>query len=447
MTFRAKQAGANHARYAELAFTPPILGPNITLPVPMTLFIALAALLVLFTILVLGVSVWREDPQVLNEPGLVERNIAIARASLATLDVAHASGTINDAEYAEERARIELTLATELDPDTEVKRSRKADVGLIMMLVLVVPASAAWLYSEIGTPAAIDPSLAQVDVPDNREMPSMPELIASLEQRLEEDPEDITGWRMLGRTHLAMSEFDKASDALARALEIEANDLDTMASLAEARAMAAGGNLTDESVTLLEQAFALDDQHEQTLWLLGVARQQAGRHEEALTLFGTLRAIANANGNSQGVATIDEYASRSQIELGVAPASTAESQSSGGASITVSVSLGDTAGESVSPDTPVFIFARAASGPPMPLAVQRLTAADLPVTLTLDETMAMIPNMTLAAFPEVIVGARASMTGEPTASPGDWSIEQPALIGESGTPDSPMVLEITTQIP
>ncbi len=412
----------------------------------MTLFLVLAALLVLITLVILFASVWREDPHHLNTPGLAEKNIAIARESLQALDAAHANGATSESEYAEERARIELTLASELDPDTQVKRSRKADIGLIFVMVIAIPISAAWLYAKIGTPAAIDPAVAANT--DDRSMPSMPELIAGLEQRLAQNPEDVTGWRMLGRTYLATSEFDKASDALTRALEFDTDDVGTMTSLAEAKAMRDGGLLAGEPVALLERAYALDDQNEQALWLLGVARQQAGQHEEALTLFGTLRSIANANGNSQAVATVDQYAARSQAELGAmaTPAETAASDASSSVSITVSVSLGEAAA-ALSPETAVFVFARAANGPPMPLAVQRLSVADLPLTLTLDETMAMIPNMTLAAFPEVIVGARASLSGQPTASSGDWSIEQPLVIGQGGTPDAPLILEITERIP
>lgn len=437
----------------------------------MTLFLIFASVLVLITLAVLIASVWRESPQSDDEPGLVAKNIAIARESLAALDTAHAGGSISESEYAEERARIELTLASELDPDVTVRRSRAADIGLIAVILVAVPVVAAWLYTQIGTPAAIDPSLNVAGSATDRDMPSMPELIAGLEQRLAETPDDVTGWRMLGRTHLATSEFDKAGDALSRALELEPQHVDTMASLAEARAMSAGGQLTGEALSLLEQAYALDARHEQTLWLLGVARQQAGRHVEALTLLGTLRAIASAGGNTEAVATIDQYAARSQAELGQPSGATSESASESasgttsgadtdtnqpapsadpgapGVSLTVTVSLSDAATEELAPDTPVFVFARAANGPPMPLAVQRLTVADLPVTITLDETMAMIPNMTLAAFPEVIVGARASLSGQPTAASGDWSLELPVTIGKDASEDSPLLLEISSQIP
>ena len=68
----------------------------------------------------------------------------------------------------------------------------------------------------------------------------------------------------------------------------------------------------------------------------------------------------------------------------------------------------------------VFVFARAVSGPPMPLAIQRLTVSQLPTTITLDDSNGMLPNMKLSDFPQVVIGARISRSGDPLAKSGDW---------------------------
>jgi cytochrome c-type biogenesis protein CcmH len=67
----------------------------------------------------------------------------------------------------------------------------------------------------------------------------------------------------------------------------------------------------------------------------------------------------------------------------------------------------------------VFIYARAAEGPPMPLAVQRVKARELPVSFALDDAMAMAPGMELSAHARVIVTARVSKSGGATPQPGD----------------------------
>ena len=104
------------------------------------------------------------------------------------------------------------------------------------------------------------------------------------------------------------------------------------------------------------------------------------------------------------------------------------------ARVTLSVDLSPEARADAQPGEIVFVYARASDGPPMPLAVARRTVADLPLELTLDESMAMMPAMSLASFPNVTVGARVSKSGNAIAAPGDWFAErEDVAVGESGT--------------
>jgi len=390
-------------------------------------------------------------------------NIAIAREQLAALDAAKRSDGLADSDYAEERLRIEATLSRELEHGGNVRESRTANLALGAVIALGVPLGAAWLYAQIGTPAAIATSPA-VSVAANAGAnagpdagpPALAELVPRLEQRLSEQPDDVMGWRLLGRTYIGMERFDLALSPLARALELEPDDAGTHTQLAEARAMLAGGDLGGQALDSLERAYALDPRHEQTLWLLGVARQQAGRHADAIALLGTLRAIADAAGNAQAVTTIDEYLDVSRAALDEGDAVEPGGDAGGGvgdgeagtvrAALVIEISLGEAAA-TVDPSLAVFVYARAVDGPPMPLAVQRLSAADLPTTVTLDESMAMLPNMTLAAFPEVVVGARVSLSGQPVPSSGDWSVESTATVGRDGTAGAPLTLTIDRQLP
>ncbi|MBK1632147.1 c-type cytochrome biogenesis protein CcmI [Thiohalocapsa halophila] len=101
------------------------------------------------------------------------------------------------------------------------------------------------------------------------------------------------------------------------------------------------------------------------------------------------------------------------------PSTNAAGQGDAAPGLEVSVSLAPELAGRMPPSTTVFVFARAAAGPPMPLAVQQLRLADLPATVRLDDSMAMMPTMQLSSFPQVVVGARVSPSGQAMPQPGD----------------------------
>jgi cytochrome c-type biogenesis protein CcmI len=94
-------------------------------------------------------------------------------------------------------------------------------------------------------------------------------------------------------------------------------------------------------------------------------------------------------------------------------------ESSGAAHIVVNVALDPKYKDSVAPNDTLFVFAKAQHGPPMPLAIARLTAAQLPATVTLTDAMGMVPSLTLSKFPQIVVGARISKSGNASAQSGD----------------------------
>ena len=88
-------------------------------------------------------------------------------------------------------------------------------------------------------------------------------------------------------------------------------------------------------------------------------------------------------------------------------------------SVTVTVRLSPELRTMAAPDQALYIFARAAQGPSMPLAIVRKQVKDLPVTVTLDDSTAMMPELRLSNFPEIVVGARIAKGGDAIAKPGD----------------------------
>jgi cytochrome c-type biogenesis protein CcmH len=285
---------------------------------------------------------------------------------------------------------------------------------------------------------------------DGTAMPSVEQMVSGLSARLEANPDDGKGWMMLGRSYQVMGDLPKAQQALEKALDLLPNEPDALSAYAEVLGRQNDNQLNGRPAQFLEAALTANPSHPKSLWLSGIAAMQqadgagAINHWEALKMTGALNAeetksidlmIADARGITPGsqpaqaqapattsapstTATVAaQSASAGGASSGSAPASS--SAAAGGVSITVRVSIDEALAARLRPSDSLFVFARAEQGPPMPLAVQRLSASDLPATVVLDESMAMMPQMTLGTFPRVVIGARVSRSGNATPSAGD----------------------------
>jgi len=400
-------------------------------------------------------------------------NIGIARDRKSLIKDALSKGHLDQETYDQELQDIENTLATELVKGPNSKQSRGMRVAGVMLLFVLLPATSVALYQRLGSPNSMDPLfLEQVgaitlsngatvnqqyaDFLKNSNLPagtttngtnvadaqsetgpaSLQDLLPQLEAKLKENPDDVQGWTLLGRTYMNTGDFVKAEEALTRVVELDASNPDALIMLAESKALQIEGNLSGEPQALIQQALKLNPEHNRAQLLLGLSLQQQSNHEQAIEIFRKLR--ANPNASETVVSSLTQMINQSQAAIGgnsANPQSSNETTEVSGTSLSVSVSLSEAASTAVNASDSVFIFARASEGPPMPLAVVRLTVADLPTTVTLDDTQAMLPNMTLSSFPSVTVGARVSASGDAIGQSGDWFGELTDLL----TTDNPSV--------
>ena len=406
----------------------------------MTLFFLSAALLVLLCIGWLLLGLFRSTGSDTDQEAV---NITLARERREVLDTALADGAIDQATYDYERKQLEYDLAADLRLEKASTARPGGQLSAAVLVAVFVPICAGALYLHLGDPAAIAQHRTQpgdaaptASVTDGTETaPALTELLPQMEERLAQQPDDIEGWRLLGRSYLSVGEFGKARNAFEKALALDEDDVPTMTQLAESIGMTQQGELAGEPAILITQALTLDPDNEHALWLGSIAQQQVGNHDAALQGFNRLAVIAQ--NDPEAMATIEQMRSRSiaamaGLQQGDRSAGSAEQPASEstaasepadageGASIAVTVSLSEEAGSSSSEEQVVFVYARATDGPPMPLAVSRISVADLPTTVTLDNSMAMIPTMTLSTFPSVTIGARVSTTGTAAAQSGDW---------------------------
>jgi cytochrome c-type biogenesis protein CcmH len=119
--------------------------------------------------------------------------------------------------------------------------------------------------------------------------------------------------------------------------------------------------------------------------------------------------------------------------VAAAPAAAATTKAAGasaGTTVGGTVNLSDAVKAKVAPTDTVFIFARAAEGSRMPLALTSVKVSELPAKFTLDDTMGMSPDMKLSSVPSLIVGARVSKSGRPMPSSGDLEgLSKPVALG------------------
>lgn len=296
-------------------------------------------------------------------------------------------------------------------------RSRGVFV-LILAIAFVLPLSAAGLYLLVGTPAALNGVSAEAE-------PSltMPQALAELRDHLARQPDDVQGWMLLAQTSAMQHDATAARDAYDHVLTLDANNAEAMVGWAENDSIARSDHRIDgRALDLLKRAVQMHPDSQRGLWLLGIGNFQRGEYREAAATWRLLQ--PQLEPGSTVAKAVAEQIAVADARAGGAPPALATAAAGQGASLQVQVSLAPTLKDKLAAGDTLFVYARAAHGasapgPSMPLAVARLDASQLPVTVTLTDAMAMTPATKLSSATQVFVGARISHSGQPMAQSGD----------------------------
>ncbi|MGD2137871.1 MAG: c-type cytochrome biogenesis protein CcmI [Gammaproteobacteria bacterium] len=401
----------------------------------MTVFWSLAAVLIMIALLFVLPALFRgaRSGQSGTDPDAL--NTEIIRQQLADLETDLQTGRLSSDQYATARSDLERELLEDLSGGGQGKAFRPARSGRWAALVLIaaIPLLAAGLYNLLGS-GEIIPLLAQMQTaprpaasPRPEGQPSVEEMVAGLAQRLQTQPDDLKGWVMLARSYVVLKRYEEALEAYRNILRLGGDTPALLADYADALAMARGGRFSDEAGVLLEKALAGDPDNVKALWLMGHWKNQQAAYEEALGYWQRAAKLLPQTGEDARI--IAEQIASVQRQLGLPVAETVPTAAAGApaaaappataAAIQVSVTLDPALAAQADPGDTVFIFARAESGPRMPLAIVRKQVVDLPVTVTLDDSLAMSPAMVISKFDRVTVGARISKSGNAMPASGD----------------------------
>ena len=302
---------------------------------------------------------------------------------------------------------------------------RSSRAGLLaVVLGVAVPLLAVGLYARLGNTAGLAPQAAAQPAVTEADVVAMVEKLA---QRMQAQPDDAKGWLMLGRSYAALQRFPDSAKAYARAAALTPNDAQLLVDYADVLA-AVAQSAAGEPTKLITRALQIDPGNLKALALAGSAAFERKDFAGAITYWTQARATAPAGSEfAQGLDSSLAEA-RAAAAPGVPPpavnapplpTAAASVAAPGGGQLAGRVSLAPALAARVAADDTVFIYARAAEGPRMPLAIQRRKASELPIDFTLDDSMAMAPEMKLSKFGSVIVEARISKSGDAMAKAGD----------------------------
>lgn len=373
-------------------------------------FWLIIAVLVALALLVLLPPLFKLTP--LRTADGEQRNTSIARQQLAELKLQLQNGVLSQDQYDGQYRELQLTLLDDLEGPAAVAANPKTGRWVVPIIALGLPLISLFLYGMLGEPQAL--AKAELIATNQKAADNVANMVAKLIERLKQQPDDLEGWMMLGRSYVYMQQYQNAADVFAELNKRKPNDPAVMLHYADALAMARNGQMGGEPAELVFKALKLLPEDHTALWLAGMAKAEAGDFAGAISYWKKLSGLLPADNESQQqVQKMIQMAEAEQQKPQVATASAAALD------IKVTVALDDALKAKVEPQYTVFIYAQAVSGPKMPLAIVRKQVADLPASVVLNDSMAMQPQTHLADFKQLRIVARISKTGNAMSQPGD----------------------------
>lgn len=380
-------------------------------------WIAAAGLLCLALGLVLLPLLRQRPPSESSHPG--HGNLKILQDHFRQLNEELANGQLTHEQHEQavgdlERRVLEEEKLIDADPqDTDRKAPRTA-----LVLGLLIPLLTLGMYDRLGHPDALNPRPQAAQPPGEIDIAQVNAMVEKLAQRMAQEPNNAEGWTRLARSYAMLQQFEQAQKAYVHTIAISPPNAQLLADLADIQAILQGQSTLGEPENLANRALKIDPRNVKAMALAGSAAFERQDYARAATLWAEALPLAPADGEL--AKAIEGGLAIARARSGTSPQTAVPTQ----AQITGVVRLSPALAGRVSPGDTLFIFARAAEGPRMPLAIVRSTAQNLPLRFTLDDSSAMSTQTRLSQFKTVIVGARISKSGEASPRSGD-------LIGQS----------------
>lgn len=359
-------------------------------------------------------------------------NVALYRDQLAELERDRAQGVVSEEQFEQARAELGQRLLADIPAGgAESDSPAQATGGPWRFVALTaIPVVAVLAYLVLGAPDALEGKAAREA--GGAHAQDLALVVERLAARLERNPDDAEAWVLLARSKQMLGQPAGAVEALAKALALVPQAAPLWADYADMLAASANGEWTQAAKDALAKSLSLDPAQPKALWLAGSEAYVRRDYRTALAYWEKLAPLTEPGSEVARMIQANIAEARAlAVKNGQQPVPEPPAGAAGGAAPATAAAGNDRAvrgivaldpaiAARVQPTDTVFVFARAAQGPRMPLAIRRITVKDLPYTFTLDDSAAMAPGMTISAFDQVVVGARVSRSGDAAPKPGDF---------------------------
>lgn len=378
-----------------------------------------------------------------------ESNLRINDEKVKELDIDLQEGRIDQDFYKLAREELDRELLIDIPLESQQTAAihytgtLKRHPAVALLISVFVPMLALLLYLELGMHSASDESFVaeqrQSQQQPQGQQPSVEEMTRKLEEKLEKEGGTVQEWAMLGRAHKHLGKYELAAKAFAVALEKDTGNAELMLESAEMIALNNNQTFNAEARDLVLKAYAIEPDNPNALWFAGVAEYQHGNYKQAIEHLATLLPLAAGEEDvMKSIVTIVTKSREQLIAAGedvpeltelldiknmagvTAQTDTQVAEVASGTILNIKVDISKEARERFKANDVIFVYAKAKQGPRMPLAAKRMTLADLPVEVVLDDSMAMVEGMNLSAFEQLEVSARVSTSGSAIAQSGDY---------------------------
>lgn len=406
-------------------------------------------------------------------------NVSLYRDHLTDLDASLALGSIDQAQHEQLKQELERNLIEDSacnssnshmngsnDSSTTggseqvaiAKGSSKRHIPVFLAMVVILPIACISLYQYLGNAGAVELKAKitqQAQIQEqlangaggeglNTKLSTLNrEIVESLIAHAAKNEIDLDTRVLLARNAVAIGDYDTAIENFEEVIKVQPQAAQIIVELAQAIFVKSNNNAVPIVGLLAERALSIQPDNVMGLGLLGITRFQGSQYKDAIDLWE--RAIILYPPNSQNALALQNGIEQARLKLAEQIVSADDKGGSTPSPADTQISVTVTVAESApfKPDDTVFVYARAWEGAKLPLAITRITVSQLPITIALDNTMAMAPQFNLSSAETVQLVARISASGQVVATAGDWeALSGPISVKLNGTKEH--TLEITT---